>query len=284
MSAPFQVMPALTDDEFQELRDDIAANGITVPVVVDQHGRVIDGHHRLQIAGLLGIDPADVPRVVREVVNAQEARSLAYSLNLHRRHLDREARRALLAASIKADPGLSDRQHAGRAGVSDKTATAVRRDLESTAEIPQLTKRTGADGKQRTMPAPRHVDTTTGEITETAGAGEAPTRAGFTEDTPPAPATVTGLDGKTYTRPAPRPRAVPDVPAEYANPEPSYMTRFFEALAADGKALRFDPERVGREATEIEWPSVVAMRRYAEWVDRAERARKGLRVIKGSAR
>lgn len=200
MSAPFQVMPALTDDEFQELRDDIAANGITVPVVVDQHGRVIDGHHRLQIAGLLGIDPADVPRVVREVVNAQEARSLAYSLNLHRRHLDREARRALLAASIKADPGLSDRQHAGRAGVSDKTATAVRRDLESTAEIPQLTKRTGADGKQRTMPAPRHVDTTTGEITETAGAGEAPTRAGFTEDTPPAPATVTGLDGKTYTR------------------------------------------------------------------------------------
>ena len=52
-------------------------------------------------------------------------------------------------------------------------------------------------------PAPRHVDTTTGEITETAGAGEAPTRAGFTEDTSPAPATVTGLDGKTYTRPAP---------------------------------------------------------------------------------
>jgi len=133
-------------------------------------------------------------------------------------------------------------------------------------------------------PTPRHVDTTTGEITETAGAGEAPTRAGFTEDTSPAPATVTGLDGKTYTRPAPKPRAVPDVPAEYANPEPSYMTRFFEALAADGKALRFDPERVGREATEVEWPSVVAMRRYAEWVDRAERARKGLRVIKGSAR
>ena len=97
-------------------------------------------------------------------------------------------------------------------------------------------------------------------------------------------APVIGLDGKTYTRPAPKPRAVPDVPAEYANPEPSYMTRFFEALAADGKALRFDPERVGREATEVEWPSVVAMRRYAEWVDRAERARKGLRVIKGSAR
>jgi len=51
-------------------------------------------------------------------------------------------------------------------------------------------------------PAPRHVDTKTGEITETAGAGEAPTRAGFREDTSPAPVPVTGLDGKTYTRPA----------------------------------------------------------------------------------
>lgn len=57
-------------------------------------------------------------------------------------------------------------------------------------------------GVKKLTPAPRHVDTTTGEITETAGAGEAPTRAGFREDTSPAPVPVTGLDGKTYTRPA----------------------------------------------------------------------------------
>ena len=155
MTGPFQVMPPLSVAEYSELRMDIAANGITVPVVYDQHGRLIDGHHRVAIAAELGIDV--VPQVVRPVGNAQEARSVAYALNLHRRHLDRETKRALLAASIKADPDLSDRQHAARVGSSPSTAGAVRSEMEDAGELSKLDSRTGADGKSR----PAHVTTTT---------------------------------------------------------------------------------------------------------------------------
>ena len=161
MTGPFQVMPPLTDDEFDALLLDISENGITVPVVYDQHGRLIDGHHRVEIARRLRID---VPQVVREVANAQEARSIAYALNLHRRHLSREQKRDLLAASIKADPGLSDRQHGERAGTDHKTAGSVRAELEATGEIPQLSDRCGADG--RTWPAKVTTTTRTSEATK----------------------------------------------------------------------------------------------------------------------
>lgn len=185
MTGPFQVMPPLSDDEYADLRRDIARNGITVPVVYDQRGRLIDGHHRLQIAAELGIE--NVPQVVREVVNAQHARSIAYALNLHRRHLSREAKRELLATSIKSDPELSNREHARRVGTSDHTAAVVRDDLEATAQVAQLAERTGADGKARpakvttttrtseATKVERHVDTDTGEIIEP---GDAAYRAG----------------------------------------------------------------------------------------------------------
>lgn len=154
MSGPFQVMPPLTADEYDALLLDISQNGITVPVVYDQHGRLIDGHHRVEIAQRLRID---VPQVVREVANAQEARSLAYSLNLHRRHLSREQKRDLLAASIKADPHLSDRQHAERVGSSDKTAGSVRAELERRAEIPHVETRTDTAGRSQPAKKAEHV-------------------------------------------------------------------------------------------------------------------------------
>ncbi len=42
MSA-IQVMPPLTRDENESLRDDIVERGVVAPVVVDQHVRLLDG-------------------------------------------------------------------------------------------------------------------------------------------------------------------------------------------------------------------------------------------------
>lgn len=44
-AAPFQVMPPLTAEEYEAVLVDIAAHGVRVPVDVDQHGRILDGHH-----------------------------------------------------------------------------------------------------------------------------------------------------------------------------------------------------------------------------------------------
>ena len=66
----FQVMPDLNEEEYAVLRDDIARHGVMVPIVEDQHGRILDGHHRDRIATELGID---APREVRQVARGNPA-------------------------------------------------------------------------------------------------------------------------------------------------------------------------------------------------------------------
>ncbi len=150
MSA-FQVMPPLSAEEYAALRDDIAERGIVVPVVVDQHDRLLDGHHRRQIADELQID---CPVEVRQVADDEDARNVALALNLARRHLTREQRRELIAREAEARPGDSDRAIARRLGCSPSTVAAVRRPVSNldgsmtvmeTAEATRLTEivRTG---------------------------------------------------------------------------------------------------------------------------------------------
>jgi hypothetical protein len=130
----FQVMPALSADEYAALRDDIAERGVVVPVVVDQQGRLLDGHHRQQIAEELGID---CPTEVHHVRDDDDARDVALALNLARRHLSRDQRRELIRQEIEARPDDSDRAIARRFGCDHKTVGAVRREG---GEIPQSSK------------------------------------------------------------------------------------------------------------------------------------------------
>src|SRR5258707_6791734 len=74
------------------------------------------------------------------------------SANIHRRHLTAEQRRDLITKVLKATPGTSNRQIAEQVKSDDKTVGKRRRELEATAEIPQLTKTTGKDGKARNQP------------------------------------------------------------------------------------------------------------------------------------
>jgi predicted ArsR family transcriptional regulator len=63
--------------------------------------------------------------------------------------LTQAQRRELIAEQLKDTPEKSNRQIAAGLGVDDKTVGVVREGLESTAEIPQLEKTIGADGKSR---------------------------------------------------------------------------------------------------------------------------------------
>lgn len=153
-SVRYQVMPPLSPDEYQELHDDIKANGVLVPIVEDEDGVIIDGHHRSKIASELGV-PCPVEIVERK--SESEKRGMAFTLNLKRRHLNREQRRALIAESLKSDPQLSNREHARRTGASDNTVSSVRQGLESTAQIAQSDKRMSADGRVRPASQPQRV-------------------------------------------------------------------------------------------------------------------------------
>lgn len=146
-AAPYQVMPPLSSDERAALKADIALRGVMVPVEYDDRNNVLDGHHRIEICGELGI--TNWPRLVRHGLTEVEKRRHARRLNLDRRHLNAEQRRDQIATELREQPEASDRTIAGGLGVDHKTVGTVRDALESTGEIPQLDKRTGRDGKAR---------------------------------------------------------------------------------------------------------------------------------------
>ena len=144
----YQVMPELTAEEYAELKADIVQRGVMVPIEYDELGNVLDGYHRLKICGELGIK--DFPKVIRAGMTEAEKLTHARKLNMARRQLTQEQKRGLIREQLKETPEQSDRQIAKALGVSDKTVGTQRKALEGTAEIPQLEKTVGADGKART--------------------------------------------------------------------------------------------------------------------------------------
>lgn len=121
----FQFMPALSEDEYARLKADIAEHGVEVPAVLDEHGTVIDGHHRMRICCELGID---CPSVVHAGLTEAQKRLMAARLNLNRRHLT-DAQRAMLGRMLEPDLAEQARERkaqGGRGGLaedSDKCRT-----------------------------------------------------------------------------------------------------------------------------------------------------------------
>lgn len=141
---PYQLFPALDRATEDALRESINRWGVIVPIVIDQNGQVIDGHHRKRIAGELGIY-CDEQQI--EVGSEDDARAIAATLNTDRRHMDIDQRRAIVAHL--REQGHSLRAIAGAVGVSAKT---VHQDLEGVTQVTPETVR-GADGK--TYPSTR---------------------------------------------------------------------------------------------------------------------------------
>jgi phage N-6-adenine-methyltransferase len=132
-ASPYQFLPPLADDDFAELQADIAENGVQVPIVEDDQGNVIDGHHRIRACRELGI--TEWPVTVLGGLDEAAKRMTALRLNLHRRNLTREQRRELIAAAITEAPEKSDRAHAADLGVSHHTVAGVRATLEEDTEV-----------------------------------------------------------------------------------------------------------------------------------------------------
>lgn len=154
MTAPFQLFDALDPATEAALRASIERFGVLVPVVRDQHGNTIDGHHRARIAGEMGVQfRVDVVAVADE----DEARDIARTLNADRRQLDPEHRKQVVAvlATQVDERGIgvhTPEAIAGALGVDRKT---VRNDLAELGTDPKLpTHRRGLDGKVRSSRRP----------------------------------------------------------------------------------------------------------------------------------
>jgi ParB-like chromosome segregation protein Spo0J len=99
---PFaDLLPPLSPDERAELLENIKQNGIKYPILVDEAGNVIDGHHRLVIARELGLSPREVPIETHRGLGEFKKREMALTLNTHRRQLDRDQKRKLIGSLLR---------------------------------------------------------------------------------------------------------------------------------------------------------------------------------------
>lgn len=149
-----QLFRPLPRDIEDALRASIQRFGVLVPVVKDQDGRILDGHHRSRLAEEIGVEyRVDVRRVADEV----EAREVARTLNADRRHLTAEQRKEVVAvlAAETVTVGReevakhSERAIAGALGVSRKTVQDDIAELATSSQLPRPAKTLGQDRKVR---------------------------------------------------------------------------------------------------------------------------------------
>lgn len=170
-SPTYQVMPDLSAAEYEELKADIALRGVMVPIEFDEHGNVLDGHHRLRACEELGI--TDYPDVIRADMSEDEKRFHARKLNMARRHLTQEQRRDMIREQLSETPEKSDRQIAAGLGVDHKTVGAQRADLVGCGEIPHVERTVDTLGREQPRKPLSVFNPTTAEkqaLVENAGA------------------------------------------------------------------------------------------------------------------
>lgn len=117
------LLPGLPASDREALRANIAANGVRIPIVKDQDGNTIDGHHREAIAAELGLDcPVEVRTYGSELARMADA----LALNLARRNLTSEQRAEVRKRQIEVylelrESGLTQAQAAAMVGSSKST-------------------------------------------------------------------------------------------------------------------------------------------------------------------
>ena len=146
----YQLFPPMGISEYEEMKADISARGVMVPVEYDEDGNILDGHHRVKACQELGLK--EWPSVIRLGLSERDKRNHIRKLNLARRHLTGEQRDKVLL-DMRAD-GMSLRQIADAAKipkstVADVISSTVR---NRTVELPSVV--VGKDGKQRQATQP----------------------------------------------------------------------------------------------------------------------------------
>lgn len=140
------MFPLMEGAEFDALVADIAEHGQLEPIWLYE-GKVLDGRNRWRACQQLGIEPR-----VQQWANGRDPEAFVVSLNLHRRHLTRDQRDALICDLRRK--GLTLQKIADAVGVNVATAQRATQGVE----LLQMQKVEGADGKQYpTHYAPRET-------------------------------------------------------------------------------------------------------------------------------
>ncbi len=149
------LFPLMEGDELQKLADDIKANGLQFPIVLEydpvlDHAVVLDGRNRLRACELAGVAPT-FTRVGAPLLGAAPITSpVAYvaAVNLRRRHLDASQRAMIGAALVPMfEAEAKERQRIGgrEKGRANLPEADKGRAREKAAEVVNVSPRLVAD-------------------------------------------------------------------------------------------------------------------------------------------
>lgn len=79
-----RLVPGVTVQEFDKLKEDISQNGLHYPIIINGDGIVLDGHHRFKACQELGIDCSYTTKHFKDDLDEKE---FVILINLRRRHL-----------------------------------------------------------------------------------------------------------------------------------------------------------------------------------------------------
>jgi ParB-like nuclease family protein len=85
------LVPPLSAKEYESLKQDIKQNGIQIPIVTNQDGDILDGHHRYKIWVVdLGKPVEDMPKptILHFFNDKLQEKLFVINVNLKRRHLN----------------------------------------------------------------------------------------------------------------------------------------------------------------------------------------------------
>lgn len=91
------VFPMLSDDELRDLADDIKANGLLHPIIIDAEGAIVDGRNRYAACGIAGVEPR------YQVLNGHDPIAFILSQNIARRHLTKGQQAMIVARVLVSD-------------------------------------------------------------------------------------------------------------------------------------------------------------------------------------
>ena len=127
------MFPMIEGNAFEELKRDIAAQGILEPIRLYQ-GMILDGRNRYAAARAVGHE-FSVDDFVQWEGTLAEAEAWVISTNMHRRQLTTKQKQEVIEGMLRKYPTLSDREIARQIGVSNSTVGAARERLTNSPEV-----------------------------------------------------------------------------------------------------------------------------------------------------
>lgn len=123
--------PLMPDDELASLAEDIACNGQRDQIILDQHGRLIDGRNRLEACRRAEVEPIFE---TREFADEDEIAAYVLSVNVEKRSLT-NGQKAMFRACAMANKRRGGRWERGAVDIGQSPNSETWRDYMKKAGL-----------------------------------------------------------------------------------------------------------------------------------------------------